>query len=878
MSPLATQPVENPKADATQPAVPRKRRRRAAATGATEDCFTCRKRQIKCDRRRPYCTQCIDLGKECSGYRTTLTWGVGVASRGKLRGMSLPVPKSPSAQTSPRSGDCKAGSTSPARSVPSSASATTPAPEHLQPPPVDFGQPPTLPSSPHSSTAFDFGGSNATSPIPIPSAPTSNAGWHVPGFEEHVEGFSTTGNKAARGSFHPGPLQRLHTSLAQSYDDAGMSASTGSLSAYSDSDFPSPSEYPQTPEELPLIEPLVPQYGDMYLHQSMAMNSSESLPYNEAPRSYPVSAEEVSSSIRSVQGGQGFMDSSSGHSGTFGTAILPDAAIYRDERNSASGNALRLSGNVHSSQLFNLSPRMHFLLDYYDKAICPVLVAFDGPNNPYRAHILRQAYTNESLQNAIAALSLNNRRMRGTSDIRRLTMGEYAHSGSPSDAQALAYRPVTTEGLQQVHGEPSAEELRYKATSIEQLNQLLADPHRAKDDSVLATLLVLCLFHVCDSGFTKFKTQLAGVQKLLSMRNASESRSDFVNWIEVFFTWFDVMTSAVNDRETEMRGDALDMPNLSANLGALEHLAGCEGRLFKLIARLGRLNLLSQNRPVSNDAGCFSGQTTPRASPPLAGPRHQQQGLGGGPPGHATFASVGLHSLDRLDGNGWGAPLTDAPEESPWEVEDPRRDFWREWRDLRDRLEEWQLGPEEVEEGDGNVCGSNINNNIGLAMGAGGDGAALADRRDVRRISESFRAAALLYIERLAHPEAPAAAGNIQALVARTLSHAAAIPVTSCVNKFLLWPLFMAGTECIDGAHRALVRQRCIEIQRESGFFNNLSGLEVLEKTWREDDERAAAEAARFRHHAPPGRERRQPQAFRWRRAMDRADGEYIVL
>ena len=35
---------------------PRKRRRRTAATGAAEDCFTCRKRQTRCDRRRPYCT------------------------------------------------------------------------------------------------------------------------------------------------------------------------------------------------------------------------------------------------------------------------------------------------------------------------------------------------------------------------------------------------------------------------------------------------------------------------------------------------------------------------------------------------------------------------------------------------------------------------------------------------------------------------------------------------------------------------------------------------------------------------------------------------------------------------------------------------------
>ena len=70
---------------------PRKRRRRAPTTGAAEDCFTCRANGTKCDRRRPYCGPCLDIGNECKGYRTQLTWGVGVASRGKLRGMTLPV-------------------------------------------------------------------------------------------------------------------------------------------------------------------------------------------------------------------------------------------------------------------------------------------------------------------------------------------------------------------------------------------------------------------------------------------------------------------------------------------------------------------------------------------------------------------------------------------------------------------------------------------------------------------------------------------------------------------------------------------------------------------------------------------------------------------
>ena len=70
---------------------PGKRRNRAPAAGTSDDCFTCSNRSVKRDRRRPYCSQCLDDGRKCSGYKTQLTWSVGIASRGKLRGLSLPV-------------------------------------------------------------------------------------------------------------------------------------------------------------------------------------------------------------------------------------------------------------------------------------------------------------------------------------------------------------------------------------------------------------------------------------------------------------------------------------------------------------------------------------------------------------------------------------------------------------------------------------------------------------------------------------------------------------------------------------------------------------------------------------------------------------------
>ncbi|KAF2130900.1 hypothetical protein P153DRAFT_365532, partial [Dothidotthia symphoricarpi CBS 119687] len=442
-------------------------------------------------------------------------------------------------------------------------------------------------------------------------------------------------------------------------------------------------------------------------------------------------------------------------------------------------------------------------------------------------HIIHLAMRNEELQNAIAALATNNMRMRGGIEGRRLSFSQ--------DYRLIpdhAYSQMTARELREMHGEPSSEEKHYKTTSIALLNKKLVDVSGSQEDSVLATLLILCLFHVCDSGFTKFKTQLAGVQKLLSLRDRSVP-SDFVGWIETFFTWFDVMTAAVNDREIEVQGESLDMMNLNANLGAMEHHSGCEGRLFKLIARLGRLNLLSQDRPVRDN------DETPQSSPR---PRKQRD-----------FYSF---SYGDVDGNGWGTPIFERPNPLTSARDDPRSEFWTEWNDVRFRLQQWEFGaPGEMPAGSCDATSSM------LAMSPA--------QAALLHISESFRYAAMLYIERLAHPTIPAGARNFQNLVSQGLFHISQIGVTSCVNKFLLWPLFIVGTECVDPEHRAVVRQRCVEIQRESGFFNNLSGLEVLERVWSEDDEWVEGDL-----QGPFGTVQ---QAFRWRKAMDRVDGEYIV-
>ncbi|KAF2119142.1 hypothetical protein BDV96DRAFT_596911 [Lophiotrema nucula] len=54
-------------------------------------CYTCRRRHVKCDRTLPNCVKCAKKGVPCLGYQKPLRWAEGVAVRGKLKGKSQPV-------------------------------------------------------------------------------------------------------------------------------------------------------------------------------------------------------------------------------------------------------------------------------------------------------------------------------------------------------------------------------------------------------------------------------------------------------------------------------------------------------------------------------------------------------------------------------------------------------------------------------------------------------------------------------------------------------------------------------------------------------------------------------------------------------------------
>ncbi len=282
-------------------AAPRKWRRRAPASGASDDCFACSKRNIKCDRRRPYCSQCLEIGSECAGYKTQLTWGVGVASRGKLRSLSLPVAKSaPAAKSPPPRSRTRRTSTATQDSNGENNGSIAEEREL-----VVKAEHETIPRT-NAYTNYDFINMVSHSPTSAMSAPASASEWPVSmSQEQHLQHPPTS---AAEPSSHQQllrqSLQRLNTPMMRYHDDPSVPNSTGSMSVYSDNGYGSPVAPSYTTDEVPYLASPMPMYGSYSPHHSPA-DVSSSYPVSADPRGptscpeqyYPHS--EVSSSLSS---------------------------------------------------------------------------------------------------------------------------------------------------------------------------------------------------------------------------------------------------------------------------------------------------------------------------------------------------------------------------------------------------------------------------------------------------------------------------------------------------------------------------------------------------------------------------------------------------
>ena len=184
--------------------------------------------------------------------------------------------------------------------------------------------------------------------------------------------------------------------------------------------------------------------------------------------------------------------------------------------------------------------------------------------------------------------------------------------------------------------------------------------------------------------------------------------------------------------------------------------------------------------------------------------------------------------------------------------------FCREWREIRQALLSWQL--------DTTVFDSSSAEAPYLTN---------EQRLDLGNISESFRYSALLYTERLASPHVSSTDPVIRNWVQESLKYIKAVKS----DVYLLWPLFITGSECVDENDRNIIRQRCLDIQKDSGFLNNKSCLELLEKVWRTYDEKNRTSPI-VDTKVESKIEQDHETGFRFTRIMrlENNEGEYIVV
>jgi hypothetical protein len=271
--------------------VQRKRRRRAPASGASDDCFACTKRNTKCDRRRPYCSQCLEVGKECSGYKTQLTWGVGVASRGKLRGLSLPVARSAPAAKSPPATRPRAVSTASRSHENNEDDVKIKTEAHTSG---------SIPANPFTTYGF------------VNMAPHGVAN---PSMQMPPEWNMAISHNYPLQDYHQDPmnrqrqapqLHRLHTLSLGRGDGLGLSSSIDSLSAYAESDYASPISQSFQNDDIPFLHSPVPMYNSFSSQNSTADQSPAvgMMGDSRGPTSCPdqfYAQSEMSSSISSHQ-------------------------------------------------------------------------------------------------------------------------------------------------------------------------------------------------------------------------------------------------------------------------------------------------------------------------------------------------------------------------------------------------------------------------------------------------------------------------------------------------------------------------------------------------------------------------------------------------
>ncbi|KAF4457724.1 hypothetical protein F53441_418 [Fusarium austroafricanum] len=471
--------------------------------------------------------------------------------------------------------------------------------------------------------------------------------------------------------------------------------------------------------------------------------------------------------------------------------------------------------SVHVSQ--DLISKMPFFMDYYENIMCPSMVFIDGPHNPFRDHILRLAANSQSLSHAICALASCNLRMK-----RKLSLGRDTRELSE---KLMADKHAAEDMADTQPDDLSlAEEYQHRNLAVHLLNEQLNDRTKAIHDSVLATILLLCHYRMVESGIAKFHTQFAGVSKILALRAQFLTTPSNSAWMEAIFNYFDAISATINEREAQVCPGFGGMSDSQLLPIGAENLVGCDRELFKTISKLGRLNQLSQNRPVRKATTTSGAQEVPERSPSLSfiSPlgHARRKSLTGFNVTNDQIGDTGNVTSHGLSGSQFNTMLNEdlaTPTSAPaTSYEESRSLFWHEWKEARLALQNWNFDASRVSASLPEPCSQ-------------------SQLRDLESLSEAFRYAALLYTERLVSPSLPSGHQSIQSLVSQVVYYATNLDTGSSAEKFLLWPLFVAGCECVNELQQNMVRSKCRDIMFRSGYMNNLAALEVLEKLWAQD-------------------------------------------
>ena len=146
--------------------------------------------------------------------------------------------------------------------------------------------------------------------------------------------------------------------------------------------------------------------------------------------------------------------------------------------------------------------RLEHLIGHYKKFICPYIIAFDGPKNPFCTDLLRLASGSNTLQYAIAALSLSNLRVR------------MDHASSVAAYDRKTHPTVS-----------SKEEIYYRVSSTRELKAQLQDPSRRKDDCVPATILIQCFYNICNNSVNTYQTLFVGTKVLRALKGTMSKKA-----------------------------------------------------------------------------------------------------------------------------------------------------------------------------------------------------------------------------------------------------------------------------------------------------------------------------------------------------------------